>query len=77
MAKRETKLTFEEKIAQLEHIVGQLEAGKLPLAESFDAYERGASLLKELGEELTAHELKIVLLTQDGEQPLDIEDEAE
>lgn len=58
---------------QLEQLVAQLEAGKLPLSESFDAYERGIVLLRGLDAELSEHEAKVALLTADGEQPLDVE----
>lgn len=38
------KLSFEEALEELEHIVRRLEEGKVPLEEAIQAYERGASL---------------------------------
>ena len=74
MAKREKTSNFEERMAQLEQLVAQLEAGQLPLDESFAAYERGIALVDGLGAELTKHEAKVALLTEKGEQPLTTEE---
>ncbi len=70
MATREPEMSFEERMAKLELLVGQLEAGKLPLSESFGAYEQGIALLSRLEAELAEHEGKIRLLTDRGEEPL-------
>ncbi|MGV8841611.1 MAG: exodeoxyribonuclease VII small subunit [Bauldia sp.] len=37
-------LTFEKALAELEQIVGRLERGDVPLAESIAIYERGEAL---------------------------------
>lgn len=37
---------FEAAVAELEAIVNQMEASKLPLAQSLSAYKRGAELLQ-------------------------------
>lgn len=71
MPKREQ--TFEQGIEQLEQLVAALEAGKLPLGESFDAYEKGMKLLNTLEEQLNASEAKIQLLTKNG--AIDLESE--
>lgn len=70
MAKREHKLSFEEGMARLEELVEALEQGKLPLNESFEAYEAGVKLLKELEQQLSQSEARIRLLTETGEAPL-------
>ncbi len=76
MAKREPELSFEERMIKLEQLVGQLEAGKLPLSESFGAYEQGIALLGQLEKELAEHEGKIRVLTERGEEEaLDIGEE--
>lgn len=41
-----TPKTFETALAELETIVASMEAGQLPLAESLEAYKRGAELLQ-------------------------------
>ena len=38
--------TFETALAELETIVATMEGGQLPLAESLEAYKRGADLLQ-------------------------------
>jgi exodeoxyribonuclease VII small subunit len=37
--------SFEAALAELEELVGRMESGELPLAESLAAYKRGAALL--------------------------------
>jgi exodeoxyribonuclease VII small subunit len=71
------QLTFERALAELEQIVGRLERGDVPLAESIAIYERGealkarcATLLKEAEERVE----KIRLSPEDkpaGLEPLD------
>ncbi|HSQ82105.1 MAG TPA: exodeoxyribonuclease VII small subunit [Casimicrobiaceae bacterium] len=41
----EAPSSFETALAELEEIVGRMEAGDLPLQESLAAYKRGAELL--------------------------------
>ena len=41
-----TDLSFEQAMAQLEQVVGALEAGQLPLAQALSAYQRGAALMR-------------------------------
>jgi exodeoxyribonuclease VII small subunit len=38
------EMTFEKALAELEQIVGRLERGDVPLAESIAIYERGEAL---------------------------------
>lgn len=44
--KAQNNPTFESALAELENIVGSMEAGQLPLEQSLAAYKRGAELLK-------------------------------
>ena len=39
-----TEMTFEEAMAELEQVVGQLERGDVALDDSIKLYERGAEL---------------------------------
>ncbi len=55
-------VTFEESLAELEQIVGQLEGGKLGLAESLTAYEQGVRRLTGCYGMLTAAERRIELV---------------
>ena len=38
------EMTFEQAMAELEQVVGQLERGEVPLEQSIALYERGAKL---------------------------------
>lgn len=43
---------FEAAMTELESLIGQMESGRLPLAASLTAYERGVVLLKHCREQL-------------------------
>tara|TARA_R110002124_G_scaffold85148_1_gene221074 strand:- start:8756 stop:8998 length:243 start_codon:yes stop_codon:yes gene_type:complete len=70
-------LSFEAALAQLEEIVGKLESGKAPLAESIAIYERGEALKAHCETLLKAAEARIekITLSRDGvptgTEPLD------
>ncbi len=59
--------SFEAALAELETIVREMEAGKLPLEQSLAAFERGTALLKHCQEALAAAEQKLQVL--DAGQP--------
>ena len=68
--------TFEEKLARLEQIVGALEKGNAPLADSLQLFEEGTKLVGECGAMLDAAEQQVVRLAKgaDGapaESPFD------
>jgi exodeoxyribonuclease VII small subunit len=69
-----TTLSFEAALEQLEQIVGKLESGKAPLAESIAIYERGEALKRHCEALLKAAESRIekIVLSRDG-QPTGIE----
>lgn len=70
-------LSFEASLAQLEDIVGKLESGKAPLAESIAIYERGEALKLHCETLLKTAEARIekITLSRDGKplgtEPLD------
>jgi exodeoxyribonuclease VII small subunit len=70
-------LSFEAALAQLEEIVGKLESGKAPLAESIAIYERGEALKAHCEGLLRTAEARIekITLSRDGKatgtEPLD------
>jgi exodeoxyribonuclease VII small subunit len=41
-----SKLTFEQAIKELNAIVGRIEIGEIPLADSIQQYEKGMALIK-------------------------------
>ena len=74
-----TDLTFEKALAELEDIVGQLERGDVPLAESIVFYERGEALRKHCERLLGEAEARVekIRVGNDGKaagtEPLDPE----
>lgn len=70
-------MSFETALAELEQIVGTLEGGKAPLAESIAIYERGEALKTHCETLLKAAEARIekITLSRDGRavgvEPLD------
>jgi exodeoxyribonuclease VII small subunit len=59
------ELSYEQALAELEEIVGSLEANKLPLNESMRLYERGQALTKHCLELLDKAELRVKQLSGD------------
>jgi exodeoxyribonuclease VII small subunit len=67
--KKQTKteeLTFEAAFAQLEEIVGKLEAGDLPLDDALALFERGQRMAAFCGARLDEAELKVHKLSASG-----------
>lgn len=52
-------LSFEQALAELERIVGQLESGQAPLEQSIALYERGARLKAHCETRLEAARLRV------------------
>ncbi len=70
------KLNFEDALAELEQIVGRLEAGKAKLDDAITAYERGALLKRHCEAKLREAQMKVeqIQLQPDGSlaaKPLD------
>ena len=71
------QLTFEKALAELEEIVGRLERGDVPLAESIAIYERGEALKKHCEKLLGEAEARVEKIRVDGDgkavgvEPLD------
>lgn len=59
---QETSPNFEAAVAELETIVSQMESGNLPLAQSLDAYKRGAELLQMCQKSLADAEQQVRIL---------------
>ncbi len=67
MAAKKEK-SFEERLAALEALVRDMEAGNMPLSETVKAYEQGEKLAESLKKELTAAEEKLTVLSAEKEQ---------
>ena len=64
--KKVSEMSFEDAMAELESVVGQLERGDVPLEESIKLYERGAALKKRCQAKLKEAEEKVAAITLDG-----------
>lgn len=62
-------MSFEAALRELETIVGKLESGQAPLAESIAIYERGEALKAHCEALLKAAEMRIEKITLRGGQP--------
>lgn len=73
------KMTFEERLAQVEALIGQMESGALPLEDALQQYEEGMKALSLLEKELASAQQKLTVLRRaaDGteeEIPLEVEE---
>ena len=66
MADNIAKMTFEQALAELEKVVGQLDSGDVPLNQSIALYERGAQLKAQCDAKLKAAEEKVAQITLDA-----------
>lgn len=57
-----TETTFESSLKELERIVGELEAGDLPLERSLELFEQGVRLSRECQKRLDEAERKVEIL---------------
>jgi exodeoxyribonuclease VII small subunit len=71
------EMSFEQAMAELERVVGQLESAQVPLDQSIALYERGAELKKHCEQKLQQAEEKVAQITlgtdgvPNGTKPLD------
>lgn len=63
----EKKMSFEEALARLEEIVGEMDSGKAELDKLLELFEEGTTLVRKCKKELDNAEKKIKLVTEDGE----------
>ena len=73
------KLTLEERLAQVEALIGEMEAGALPLEDALKRYEEGMQALSALEKELQSAQQKLTVLRRaaDGsevEVPLEVDE---
>ena len=59
MAEEPQQLSYEEAFAQLQEVLGALEAGDLPLEEALSYYELGAALAAYCAKKLDEAELRV------------------
>lgn len=68
--KAQKNLSFEAAMTELETLVTEMEAGKLPLDASLAAYQRGATLLAFCRQRLEDAQQQVRVLEGDVLQPL-------
>lgn len=61
------EMSFEQAMAELEQVLGQLERGDVALDESIALYERGAALKARCETKLKEAEEKVAAITLDGD----------
>ena len=66
MSKKDT-VNFESSIKKLEQIVAKLEDGDISLEDSVKSFEEGVGLVKECQKQLSAAELKVQKLLDNGD----------
>ncbi|MEL6550687.1 MAG: exodeoxyribonuclease VII small subunit [Pseudomonadota bacterium] len=67
MAENVSEMSFEDAMAELESVVGQLERGDVALEQSIALYERGAALKAHCEAKLKAAEEKVAAIQLDGD----------
>ena len=73
------KLTFEERLSQVEALISGMESGALPLEEALKQYEEGMQALSALEKELQSAQQKLTVLRRaadgsDEEVPLEVDE---
>ena len=73
------KQTFEERLEQVEALIGEMESGALPLEDALKRYEEGMQALSALEKELQAAQQKLTVLRRatdgsDEEVPLEVDE---
>ena len=63
---KEQVLSLEETFAQIEEVIGRLEAEDITLEQSFAEYNRGMALLAQCNETLDRVEKKVFKINEDG-----------
>ena len=74
MSKKDT-VNFESSIKKLEQIVDKLEDGDISLEDSVKSFEEGVGLVKECQKQLSAAELKVKKLLDNGDT-VDLDNES-
>lgn len=70
-------MTFEESLKELEETVKKLENGETTLEEAMALFERGVSLTKTCRKMLDEAQLKVKLITENGDKDFEQEVKAE
>lgn len=66
------KLTFEERLQQVEALIAKMESGEMPLEEAVQQYEAGLNALNALEKELTAAQQRLTVLRQQSGEDVEL-----
>ena len=66
------KLTFEERLLQVEALIAKMESGEMPLEEAMQQYEAGLNALNALEKELTAAQQRLTVLRQQSGEDIEV-----
>lgn len=66
------KLTFEERLQQVEALIAKMESGEMPLEEAMQQYEAGLNALNALEKELTAAQQRLMVLRQQSGEDVEV-----
>lgn len=66
------KLTFEERLQQVEALISKMESGEMPLEEAMQQYEAGLNALNALEKELTAAQQRLTVLRQQNGEDIEV-----
>jgi len=67
------ELSFEDALAELEGIVGELERGETSLEESLDRFERGMAVARRCEDRLGEAEKKVGVLLREGNRVIEVD----
>ena len=66
------KLTFEERLQQVEALIAKMESGEMPLEEAMQQYEAGLNALNALEKVLTAAQQRLTVLRQQSGEDVEL-----
>lgn len=66
------KLTFEERLQQVEALIAKMESGEMPLEEAMQQCEAGLNALNALEKELTAAQQRLTVLRQQSGEDIEV-----
>lgn len=66
------KLTFEERLQQVEALIAKMESGEMPLEEAMQQYEAGLNALNAIEKELTAAQQRLTVLRQQSGEDVEV-----
>lgn len=66
------KLTFEERLQQVEALIAKMESGEMPLEEAMQQYEAGLNALNALEKELTVAQQRLTVLRQRSGEDIEV-----